>query len=115
MRVTTATGAAFEAEMRCAVDALRDRAWERASRALERAHVLGQAHAWLRLRVHGPMLRYGWVRRDIREILGQIPRLLLAVPGSWLGLVPWGNTGGANVPMFRRMPIPDDLARMHWR
>ncbi len=58
------------------------------------------------------MLKYGWARRDAREILGQLLRLVLAAPASWFGLVPWGNTGGANVPMFKPMPIPDDLTQV---
>jgi hypothetical protein len=58
------------------------------------------------------MLRVGWLRRDSREIVGQLLRVPGAVLGSLLGHLPVGNTGGANVPPFRSMPIPDDLAEI---
>ena len=36
--------------------------------------------------------------KDIREIIGQIPRLLVGGVKSFVGEIPVGNTGGANVP-----------------
>ena len=78
-------------------------------RALERAHVLSQAFAGPHTRVHWAMFCFAYRRRDVREMLGQVPRLLLAAPGSLLGLAPLGNTGGANVGIFSPMPIPEDL------
>ncbi len=48
-------------------------------------------------------------RRDRKEIVGQVVRLVLAGPGSLNGKYPVGNTGGANVSAFAPMPIPDDL------
>jgi hypothetical protein len=48
-------------------------------------------------------------RRDRREIVGQVFRLLVAGPGSLTGRYPVGNTGGANVSAFRPMDIPEDL------
>lgn len=80
-------------------------AWQ----ALERAHVLSQAYAWPHLRVHWAMFTFAWRHRDMRELVGQVPRLLLAAPGSWLGRAPLGNTGGANVGIFTPMPIPEEL------
>jgi hypothetical protein len=84
----------------------------RAWRSLERAHVLSQAYALPHLRVHGAMAAFAWRRADFREVLGQLPRLLLAAPGSWLGRAPLGNTGGANVGIFTPMAIPEDLQRL---
>ncbi len=81
----------------------------RAWRFLERAHVLSQAAAWPHVGVHWAMFTHAWRRRDVREILGQLPRLLLAAPGSWLGRAPLGNTGGADVGIFTPMPVPEDL------
>lgn len=101
--------AAFEAELRLAREAEASGDQERAFRHLERAHVLSQAHAWPHLVVHGRMLIAGVKRRDAREVLGQLARLALAAPGSWLKRAPRGNTGGANVGIFTPMPIPDDL------
>lgn len=77
--------------------------------SLERAHILSQAHAGPHIRVHCAMFTFAWRTRNPRELLGQIPRLLLAGPGSLLGRAPRGNTGGANVGIFTPMPIPEDL------
>lgn len=84
----------------------------RAFRHLERAHVLSQAHAGPHVRVHVKMLAFGLRRRDVQEVLGQVLRVLVAGPGSWLGRAPLGNTGGARVGILTPMPIPDDLRQM---
>lgn len=81
----------------------------RAWRTLERAHVLSQRHAGPHVLVHLRMIGLAWRRRAWPEVAGQLPRVLLAAPGSWLGRAPIGNTGGANVGIFEPMPIPDDL------
>ncbi|WP_262890251.1 DUF3703 domain-containing protein [Pontibacter cellulosilyticus] len=31
---------------------------------------------------------------------------------SWAGMIPLGNTGGANVPLRKPLPIPDDLQQI---
>ncbi len=100
--VSAAGRAAFEAEMHEAAMAMRAGALGPAWRALERAHVLGQNSAWLHVRVHWAMLWYGWRRRDAREVRGQLVRLLLAAPASWLRLAPVGNTGGPTSGSSRR-------------
>ncbi|MBL0695410.1 DUF3703 domain-containing protein [Comamonas sp. JC664] len=101
--------AAFEAELREATEAEARSAPRRAWRHLERAHVLSQAYAGPHVRVHWRMLGFGWRQRDVRELWGQVARLLVAAPGSWLGRAPLGNTGGASVGILTPMPIPDDL------
>jgi hypothetical protein len=55
------------------------------------------------------MLRIGWIRRDRREISGQLVRLLVAPVASATGFLPMGNTGGANISATQPMPIPPDL------
>jgi hypothetical protein len=102
----------FDEQMRAAAEFRRARRAAEAWTALERAHVLSQAHAWPHLRVHLAMLCFALSRRRWREAWGQLPRILLAAPGSWLGRAPRGNTGGANVGIFTPMPIPEDLSRM---
>jgi hypothetical protein len=79
---------------------------------LERAHVLGQRWALSHTRVHLLMLRHGLRTRNFREALGQVPRIVFGFLGSWVGRVPTGNTGGANVPAEQPMPIPPDLQRV---
>ena len=74
--------------------------------------MLSQAHAWPHVRVHALMLGAGFRRRDAREVVGQLARVLLAAPASWLGCAPLGNTGGADVSMLTPKAIPDDLRRL---
>ncbi len=76
---------------------------------LERAHVLGQRYFLPHLQVHLWMLQIGWARRDGKEVLGQITRLLLTPLGHLTGRLPLGNTGGANVSAFQPMPIAPEL------
>jgi hypothetical protein len=81
-------------------------------RHLERAHILGQPWFVEHSEVHWLMLRFGIRIKDTREIIGQIPRLLVGGVKSFVGKIPTGNTGGANVPPLRVMEIPDDLAQI---
>ncbi len=76
---------------------------------LERAHILGQFHAVLHLKVHCYMFMFAWRRRWWLEMMGQVPRFFLAMPGSWFGRAPLGNTGGANVGIFTPMAVPQDI------
>ncbi len=76
---------------------------------LERAHVLSQPFAGAHVRTHLAMLERGVRDHDAKEAFGQILRLALAAPGSWLRRYPVGNIGRANVSAFEAMPIPDDL------
>jgi Protein of unknown function (DUF3703) len=79
---------------------------------LERAHVLGQASTVEHVRVHWKMLRWGLRQRNVRECGGQILRIVGAATKTAFGLVPHGNTGGANVSPFKCMPVPPDLDRI---
>jgi hypothetical protein len=83
-----------------------------AFRHLERAHILGQHSTRLHVLAHWHMLGWAWRRRDGGELAGQLFRLVGAVTKTAVGLVPAGNSGGANVSPFKRMPIPDDLAEI---
>lgn len=77
---------------------------------LERAHVLGQESTYWHTKVHFLMLMFAVRNKKMREIVGQIIRLIGAVTKTVFGLFPRGNTGGANVSPFRKMPISADLA-----
>jgi hypothetical protein len=83
-----------------------------AFRHLERAHVLGQEATALHVRVHWRMFLWAVRRRKPAEVAGQLGRLVAAALVTGLGWLPHGNTGGADVSAFRRMPIPDDLQRL---
>lgn len=79
---------------------------------LERAHVLGQASTREHVRVHWRMLVWGLRHRDAREVFGQITRLIGAATKTFIGWVPAGNTGGANVSPIKPMPIDPALAEI---
>lgn len=78
-------------------------------RHLERAHILGQSYPYQHSEVHWMMLRFGLMLKNPKEVLGQIPRLLVGGVKSFVGIIPVGNTGGANVPPLGSMEIPEDL------
>lgn len=85
---------------------------EEAWRHLERAHILSQPFAGLHMKVHMRMIGRAFRDRKWRELFGQIPRLLLAGPGSLFGRYPRGNRGTTVVSMFRPEPMPSDLASL---
>jgi hypothetical protein len=99
---------AYGAEMKAAVERYHADALDQAFTHLERAHILGQSFPIEHARSHWWMLKVGWQRRDFVEVTGQIPRVLGALLFSRIW-VPIGNTGGARVPPFQSMPIPNDL------
>jgi hypothetical protein len=82
---------------------------QEAWRHLERAHILGQAYPYQHSEAHWLMLRFGFMIKDWTEIRGQILRLFVGGVKSFVGKVPVGNTGGANVPPLLPMEIPEDL------
>jgi uncharacterized protein DUF3703 len=100
---------AFESELEQAQARQRTGDLDGAFHHLERAHILGQQYVVPHVRTHLAMLRIGLLRRDRREIVGQLIRIPAAAIGSALGVPPGGNTGGANVGFFAMMEIPPDL------
>ncbi len=79
-------------------------------RHLERAHILGQPYPYQHTAVHWKMFLFGIKLKNWKEVAGQIPRLLIGGVKSFVGRVPVGNTGGANVAPLKPMEIPEDLA-----
>ncbi|GGD79002.1 DUF3703 domain-containing protein [Lacimicrobium alkaliphilum] len=79
---------------------------------LERAHVIGQESTYWHVRVHVLMLLWAIRNGAIRETLGQVFRIVGAATKTAFGLVPQGNTGGADVSPFKKMPIAPDLAAL---
>ena len=101
--------AAFRSELTLAKKARADGEMEREWQHLERAHILGQYRASQHFYIHVLMMLFSLRHFQILEFLGQIPRLILSIPGSLTGLAPKGNTGGSNVGIFQPMQIPSDL------
>ena len=79
---------------------------------LERAHIIGQKYPYEHTFVHWKMLQFGFKIKSIKEVLGQIPRLLIGGVKSFVGHIPVGNTGGANVPPLKPMQIPTDIQKI---
>lgn len=90
---------------------LRARRSDKALVWLERAHILTQQRPWLHARSHWLMLQAGWQQGDMREVLGQMPRILAALLFSRIW-VPIGNTGRARVSAFQPMPMSEELRRL---
>lgn len=76
---------------------------------LERAHIIGQAYPLEHTYAHWKMLKFGIKIKSIKEIFGQIPRLLVGGIKSFVGKIPVGNTGGANVHPLKSLPINEDI------
>lgn len=76
---------------------------------LERAHIIGQKYPFEHTYVHWQMLQFGIKIKNSKEIIGQIPRLIFGGVKSFVGKIPVGNPGGANVPPLKPFPINKDL------
>ena len=77
---------------------------------LERAHILSQPWAWPHTKVHAVMLRQALRDRDLREVMGQLLRLGVAGPGSFVGKYPAGNTGRSTMGLTTVADVPADLS-----
>jgi hypothetical protein len=85
----------------------REAAWQ----ALERLHIVSQVLLWPHIRSHIDMFGFALSLRDLKEITGQLVRLMLAPLGNLTRRLPLGNTGRANVSAFLPMAIAPDLQR----
>ena len=99
----------YEGELALYGEALNQRHLQTAWRHLERAHIIGQLYPVAHTYVHWKMLQFGVKIKSGKEVIGQIPRLLVGGVKSFVGKVPVGNPGGANVPALKAFPIEADL------
>lgn len=81
-------------------------------RHLERAHILGQSWPIQHTKAHWKRIVFAFRIKNTREIFGQIPRLVVGGVKSFVGEIPVGNTGGANVPPLKTIEIPEDLIQI---
>lgn len=102
---------AYEREVQQADRALRREDFETAFRHLERAHVLAQRMTGRHTFIHWRMLVAGLKRGDLREVAGQLPRIVASLLFSRLW-VPRGNSGRARVSALQPMPVPEDLRHL---
>jgi hypothetical protein len=77
----------------------------KAFKHLENAHVIGQNSTYLHVKVHCLMFAWALKERKPKELFGQVMRIFGAATKTAIGLVPEGNTGGANVSPFKVMAI----------
>ncbi|WP_105265476.1 DUF3703 domain-containing protein [Pseudoalteromonas sp. T1lg76] len=78
---------------------------------LENAHVLGQESTYWHTYTHWLMLVWGWKNKAYSEVVGQILRIVGAISKTAIGLLPTGNTGGANVSPFKPMSLSSECAQ----
>lgn len=102
----------FQSELEAYTSNLAQQNLQTAWNHLERAHVIGQAYPWPHTYVHWKMLQFGISIKNWKEVLGQIPRLLVGGVKSFVGKIPVGNTGGANVPPLKPLPIDPEIMEM---
>lgn len=74
--------------------------YESALSLLEEAHLRSQAFAIPHFKVHWEMLKLSLCFKVWKEVFGQIPRLILAIPGSLSGKFPKGNVGSTKMGIF---------------
>lgn len=77
---------------------------------LERSHVIGQSYPIEHTYSHWLMLKFGFRQKNVKEVFGQIIRLLVGGWKSFIDHVPTGNTGGSDVPPLKKMELPQDLS-----
>ena len=101
----------YRQEVERADQALQRGDFETAFRHLERAHVLAQRMTGRHTFIHWRMLVAGLHRGDVREVVGQLPRIVASILFSRLW-VPRGNSGRSRVSAFEPMPVPADLRHL---
>lgn len=102
----------FKTEMQAYKHQFKENNLQQAWQHLERAHIIGQLYPFAHSYVHWKMLMFGIHIKSTKEVLGQIPRLIFGGVKSFVGKIPNGNPGGANVPALKPFPIPTDLAKI---
>lgn len=102
----------YSLELEKATELLKENKLQECWRHYERAHILGQRYPLQHSYVHLQMLKFGIKIKNTKEVFGQITRLVFGGVKSFVGTVPIGNTGGANVPPLLPMEIPTDLQQI---
>ena len=103
---------AYTEELQLGKTAYRARAWDKCFYHLERAHILGQRFIVPHTLTHLWMLKVAFHKKDLKEIIGQLFRIITGVVGSAVGVLPYGNTGGSNVNPFKPMELPEEFKEL---
>ncbi|GEM_PF-1967746 len=67
---------------------------------LEDAHLLSQSFTMTHFFVHWEMFKLAFSYMQWNEIIGEVPRLVFAMPGSLLGKAPKVNVGSTKMRIF---------------
>ncbi|MFY8274558.1 DUF3703 domain-containing protein [Pseudoalteromonas sp. SSDWG2] len=110
MNFTQAIQLSVLRELVKALHAGQQQAFEQQFKHYENAHVLGQASTYWHTYTHWLMLRWGWQHRVYNEVAGQVIRIIGAVSKTAVGLLPTGNTGGANISPFKPLELSPEHA-----
>ena len=79
---------------------------------LERAHIIGQRYPCQHAASHWEMLKVGLWQVNIVETSGQLIRLLLSAPFSFINHIPVGNPGSTRFPLTKTSEVPMDIQQM---
>jgi hypothetical protein len=88
----------YKQELAIASKLLAENKLQESWRHYERAHIIGQRYPLQHSYVHWQMLKFSIRIKSLKEVIGQLTRLIFGGVKSFVGTVPIGNTGGANVP-----------------
>ncbi|WP_430468399.1 DUF3703 domain-containing protein [Winogradskyella ouciana] len=99
----------YNNELLCYKKALKEQDFDTAWYHLERSHIIGQSYPIEHTYSHWLMLQFGLMQKNTKEVFGQLLRLVVGGWKSFINNIPVGNTGGADVPPLKRMPIPNDI------
>ncbi|WP_158838072.1 DUF3703 domain-containing protein [Polaribacter sp. L3A8] len=108
-KITKYLKSVYEIEYLLYKKAMNDQSLELAWNHLERLHIIGQSYPFEHTYSHWLMLNFGFRQKNVKEVLGQIIRLLGGGWKSFINHIPKGNTGGANVHPLKVMELPEDL------
>jgi hypothetical protein len=101
---------AFYHQLKLGRKALKNDALKIAFYHFENAHILGQKHLIRHTVSHYWMLIFGIRYRKVKEIIGQVVRIIASLLFT-LVWVPKGNTGGTNISPIKIMPIRKELKK----
>lgn len=103
----------FETELGKARSAILMKDFDSAWIALQRSHILAQAHSLSHAQVHWEMLKLAWKQRDLKELVGQVIPMIVAVPLTLLiGRKRALRGGKANIGDLEKQSIPGDLLQI---
>ena len=102
--------AEFSHQLQLGTTALKTKDYQLAFYHLENAHILGQKHVWRHTLSHYWMFIYGIKTKNIKEIIGQVFRIIASLIFTLIW-VPLGNTGGTNISPIKPIPIRKELQK----